>query len=440
MATIRSKETGSKSIQVVNSEGSRLAIGIGKVGRKEAESYRYHIEQLESCSVSGQAIPAPTAKWLTKTKPRIRRRLADIGLIELAKDESEENVTLDDLLQRYLEAADVKERTIDRYRNQTQFLLEHFGTLRQVRDLKRCDGDRFLKWLRRQKKSDGSSYSANYIHKIVKTSRQILAFAVKNEWMEVNVLDHVKAPERIDDERDVEITQELAYRMMYKACPKYRLVIAFARFGGLRCPSELAGLSWSDIDWSSDRFVVHSPKTAHCGKESRQVPIFAELRPVLEYVWRQEGRPDGPIFPDIDANTNLRTETQRLLKRVGEEKVQRFYQNCRSSRQTELEVEYPLHVVCKWMGNSESVAKRHYLKVRDRDFERAATVGVSQGVQNTSESTETETNAARLKTQKAPKNTHSPGLPMLSKYTREDSNLQPPVPKTGGQRSALLLP
>ena len=45
----------------------------------------------------------------------------------------------------------------------------------------------------------------------------------------------------------------------------------------------------------------------------------------------------------------------------------------RASRQTELETQYPLHVVCSWLGNSESVARDSYLLVTDSHFLAATT-------------------------------------------------------------------
>ncbi len=33
---------------------------------------------------------------------------------------------------------------------------------------------------------------------------------------------------------------------------------------------------------------------------------------------------------------------------------------------------HPLHVVCAWIGNTHSVAMKHYLQVTDADFDRAA--------------------------------------------------------------------
>jgi hypothetical protein len=44
----------------------------------------------------------------------------------------------------------------------------------------------------------------------------------------------------------------------------------------------------------------------------------------------------------------------------------------RASRQTELQREFPLHVVCSWLGNSPRIAQRSYLLVTEDDFARAA--------------------------------------------------------------------
>ena len=43
-----------------------------------------------------------------------------------------------------------------------------------------------------------------------------------------------------------------------------------------------------------------------------------------------------------------------------------------SLRQTELTHEDPQHVICRWLGNSQLIAQRHYLQVTDEDFARAA--------------------------------------------------------------------
>ncbi len=190
---------------------------------------------------------------------------------------------------------------------------------------------------------------------------------------------------RANRERDYFITQVDAQKVL-DACPdsQWRLLFALSRYGGLRCPSEHLELMWQDIDWERDRFTVRSPKTEHHeGKESRTVPIFPELRPHLEAAFNeaqsQLGRPpsgtDHVITRYRDSNANLRTQMNRIIRRAGLEPWPKLFQNLRASRETELAEDYPMHVVCAWLGNSERIAARHYLQVTDEHFQRATEGG-----------------------------------------------------------------
>jgi hypothetical protein len=76
-------------------------------------------------------------------------------------------------------------------------------------------------------------------------------------------------------------------------------------------------------------------------------------------------------------NSNLRTEMTRLLRRAGVSGWPRLFhsvtlQEGRASRQTELQREFPLHVVCSWLGNSPRIAQQSYLLVTEDDFAKAA--------------------------------------------------------------------
>ena len=70
-------------------------------------------------------------------------------------------------------------------------------------------------------------------------------------------------------------------------------------------------------------------------------------------------------------NTNLRTQLNRIIRRAGLEPWPKLFQNLRSTRETELAEEYPIHVVCEWIGNSKAIASKHYLQVTDDHFRRA---------------------------------------------------------------------
>jgi hypothetical protein len=78
-------------------------------------------------------------------------------------------------------------------------------------------------------------------------------------------------------------------------------------------------------------------------------------------------------------NANLRTEMTRLLRRAGVSGWPRLFhsvkfQEGRARRQTELQREFPLHVVCSWLGNSPRIGQQSYLLVTEDDFARAAGV------------------------------------------------------------------
>ncbi len=49
----------------------------------------------------------------------------------------------------------------------------------------------------------------------------------------------------------------------------------------------------------------------------------------------------------------------------------KLWHHLRASCETDLMKHHPLHVVCKWIDNSPTVAERHYLMVQDEDFENA---------------------------------------------------------------------
>ena len=46
--------------------------------------------------------------------------------------------------------------------------------------------------------------------------------------------------------------------------------------------------------------------------------------------------------------------------------------------ETELADEFPMHVVCQWIGNSQLIAAKHYLQVTDDHFSKAVRNPVQQ--------------------------------------------------------------
>lgn len=75
---------------------------------------------------------------------------------------------------------------------------------------------------------------------------------------------------------------------------------------------------------------------------------------------------------------NLRTQLSRIIGKAGLKPWPKLFHNLRATRETELAAEFPLHVVCEWIGNSQPVAARHYLRVTENDFKKAVQIPVQQ--------------------------------------------------------------
>jgi hypothetical protein len=136
------------------------------------------------------------------------------------------------------------------------------------------------------------------------------------------------------------------------------------------------GISASLIGRNSSadaRFTVHSPKTErHEGKATRLVPIFPELMPYLEEAWEQAEEGSTFVISSPRGDTPG-TGMERIIRSAGIEPWDKPFQNCRSTRATELVAAgWPEYKVCKWLGHTEVIARRHYWQVADDDFRRAA--------------------------------------------------------------------
>ena len=214
--------------------------------------------------------------------------------------------------------------------------------------------------------------------------------AKKRKLIAVNPFAEVSAKAVLRQDRQRFITPEEVDRLLAVCNPTWRVIIALARYGGLRCPSEVLSLRWQDVDWEAGRVVVQSPKTEHhVGKANRTIPLFAELRPILAEAF--DLAPEGAEYVVGGnyrlaamtvrgwANCNLRTQFERIVKRAGLQPWPRLFHAMRASRETELAKQYPIHVVTSWLGNTPRIALKHYLQVVDADFERAAKGGAESG-------------------------------------------------------------
>jgi len=217
------------------------------------------------------------------------------------------------------------------------------------------------------------AYSDATISKAVKHAKHFFLMAKRKNIVRSNPFQHLRAGGEENASRKRYIAKSIVDQAIEHAPDiQWKMIIALVRYGGLRCPSEVLALKWSDIDWDSGRITVLSPKTKRQGKPYRVIPMFPELRHLLEDGFELAAEGAVHVISKYrQPNANLRTQFERILKRAGISPWERLFQNLRASRETELANEYPLHVVTAWLGNTELVASKHYLQVTDHHYDLA---------------------------------------------------------------------
>ncbi len=385
MASITREKNGRKTVQFVGTDRKRRSIRLGKVTDRRAENHRHHIEQLIATSAVGRHPEPETASWLDGLNDDLRDRLARAGLIA-----ERSSVELGAYCEAYIAGrTDVKDRTHQKYRTTQSFLISFFGADRKLPTVSSGDADDFERWLRRPPKNKSGTAcdlrAENTVRKHIAVCKLFFGAAVRKRLIPSSPFEDLNATIQENRER-MYFVSTAEIETVLAACPdtQWELIVALSRYGGLRCPSEHLALTWADVDWERDRITVSSPKTEHHhGKAYRTIPLFAELKPILETAFEQAAPGTKHIITRYrDTNSNLRTQFLRIIRRAGLQPWPKLFQNLRSSRQTELAESFPSHVVCEWIGNSEEVARKHYLQVTDDHFARAIINPVHNPVQS----------------------------------------------------------
>ena len=377
MASINRERNGRRTIQFVGADGKRRSIRLGKVSQRTAEGVKVKVEALAAAAMTGHSLDDEVSSWLAKRDGAMLDKLAAVGLIP-----KRETATLGAFLGAYLAArTDVKPLTQKKYESTRRSLVAFFGRDRRLRDITPGDAEDWRRTFSDKGKAE------NTVRKHTAVAKLFFGAAVKKHLIPVNPFSHLKAAILPNRERFYFVTHEETQQVI-DACPdaEWRLIVALARYGGLRCPSEHFALRWRDVDWEHDRVKVTSPKTAHhAGHDSRVIPLFPELRPYLEAAF--EAAPEGAEYVLGDryrqhaTNLNLRSRLLDIIWAAGLKEWPKLFQNMRSSRETELGETFPMHVVVAWLGNSEPVALKHYMQVTDEHYERALKAG-AKAVQN----------------------------------------------------------
>ncbi len=339
--------------------------GSGRRVERLAKTVAGHVESLAKAKSANVSPDEEAVKWANGTEGGLRDNLVAWGLADPVspKLSTDAGRLLGAFIDEYMAGrTDWAKTTRINYGQTRRLLVEYFGERKPLKAITPADADRWRRWLATDKGLAVASCS-----KHAKRAKTVLAEAVRDRLLAESPFAGLKGGDESNPERHRFITVEMTNKVL-AVCPDadWRLIVTLARYGGLRCPSEVLGLRWADVDRAAGRMRIESPKTG-----LRFVPIFAEIELALaesDYVAE-----DGAVFcvARYRGSENLRTQFARIIERAGIEPWPKMFVNLRSTRRTELQERFPDHVVNAWLGHSGAVAAKHYLQVTDEHWDRA---------------------------------------------------------------------
>lgn len=355
MASISTDALGNRRLCFSRDKEKREAIRLGKIPLKVAEGIKTKVEAIIAYLRANLPMDGMIAEWLAGVDDRLYTNLVKRGLVPArAKREVTTLASfVDDYISKHLKW---KPNSVKNHKAARRWLVEYFGGSRDVRSITEGDAADWRLHL-------GNHLSENTLRRLCGFARQYFLAMEQRNFITKNPFGSMKnIVVKGNPDRFFFVTRQTAEQVM-KALPDacWKLIFALARYAGFRTPSEHSVLCWSDIDWKAGRIICNSPKTGR-----RLLPLFPELVPHLKAMPRHSDKVFG-----FDGNINLSQQFKRYLKLAGITPWPKVFQNLRSTRETELMEQYPAHVVCAWIGNTEIVARKHYLQVTDEHFRNA---------------------------------------------------------------------
>lgn len=362
--------------QFVDASGVRRTMRFDRLSKREFEQVRFRCKRMVAFQLAKEPYDRETLTWIEGLTDYIRKKLMRSGLIA-----TKERALLEERINRFIDSRAAvnpktgrsfsKPSTLQVFKRCRKKLLAFFGGDKPVCNITKGHAREWHRWMMTELGSE------NTVRRQTGIAKQFFEEFVDHKLIDENPFKGLPCSVQANRTRDFFISEADSMQVL-EWCPdlEWKLIFSLARWGGLRVPSEVFRLKLSDVDWERHRMTVNSPKTEHhAGKESRVIPIFPELRPHLEAVF--DAAEEGQVYfvkRNRIGSTNLRTRFEKIIRRAGLKPWPKLFQNLRATRETELADRFPIQTVVSWIGNSEPIAKKNYLQVREEHFSAAVSM------------------------------------------------------------------
>lgn len=364
----------------VEVRGARSTLRLKRFGivtREGNEQCAVHIKKMLEALALKSCLPVETQNWVSAIDARLYAKLQKLGLLPPRRIV---DVSLSEFMESEIRHAGTSYATtsIEVLKRAHKLAATHFG-MRPMREIAVEGARGFRSWLRGLPGRTDGRMSGNTINKMCGVLKGVFRRAIEIGAADRNPFDATSIHTSVArTQRASHVEIDVIVGVL--AQPEYTeegILLALGRLGCLRIPSEIRQLSWTDIDLVRRVMHVTSPKTARCGKGSRDVPIFPELHRILS-ACRMDSSPW--VLPNLRNHSNPGVRVKQVLKAVGVTPWPRLLHSLRTSCLNDwVKDGHGIKDVAHWAGHNVQTLLGYYVSVSNQQSAWRAANACVQG-------------------------------------------------------------
>ena len=340
--------------------------GYTEAQRKEWKSKAQHVVH---CIQSGLAMSPHIANWLSIQSDANVAKLRRLG-IELERDRLEK-YQLSQVVSHFLseKSTEVGDRSMQKYEANAQRLLDYFGKSKDVRSIEVKDAKQFVQYLIADEGLAGDSSAA----RATGYANSFFVSAVHRKLVTDNPFFKLAKTVQPNEDKHHYICPEQTKRLWSVIDnDEDRVRFVLLRYLGLRSPSEMNELRSTDFNFRTHKVQIRSPKLVKYRTYKRHCPFNnPNALPVIEKYYRDNHRNnDYDAFLPTISHEQLSERVAKWISDADLDQWPSLLTNFRRSAITDAaDTGVAVATVAEWFGNSEKIAKRHYMLETDRHAE-----------------------------------------------------------------------
>ena len=329
---------------------------LGLKSKQQCLAFASHLDVLISSVSTGTSVPADTQVWLSRISDKLHQRLVKMGVVQTRPKHTFFLAYVDAYIAS--QSTRVCDKTVKVWKRARRLAASFFGPTMRLDELTSGMAVEFKDFLHGcNGKRKGELMSVANVNKMCAVLAQVYAHAIETGLVPKNpfVNSMIKRSVPPNPKNHVYVDPALVRTVITK-CENEEdaLMFALGRFAGLRLPSEIQELRWSDVDLGNGVMRIHSPKLRNRPASVRSVPIMPEVEAALLRAKRSAN--SEYVMPQLRKYSNLGTRAVRVLEALGVAPWRKPIQNLRGSAETDWMNDYGIEDATAWCGNSQRVA------------------------------------------------------------------------------------